>query len=297
MSPAETSATSLGKHVRNIDRAVDELARRTRFTKYQLFLLCLFPLIILLGQIMAYGSPDETVHNYFTAKGNLVNSLYVKKGWFWTLLAYSNLVYHKVRRGTVNRKLILTSVCRVIFITIGWFLFTQWCWGLPIMDRIFLLTGGKCVDVSGPNIPSKIKGLFLHTPQSERLLYHSGDISSATCRSLKGTWSGGHDPSGHVFLLSLSASLLLHEFIHLYRSEDDDIITLYLQHRLNNFQAASHHAITTIVFSLMALGMLLMTAIKYHSLVEQLAGLLVALIVIWASNQVSLFIFGYPEHR
>lgn len=263
------------------------LAAKTGLSKTQLVLTCIFLLIILVGQIMAHFSPDETIHNYFTSKGNLVNKFYVKMGWFWTLTAYSNLIYQKLKRRRVERSTIINSLFRVIFITIGWYLFTQWCFGLPIMDRVFLWTGGKCMNVYEPNIPSGVKNLFSKTSNLEEITYDSSGVSSATCRSVKGVWFGGHDPSGHVFLLTLSASLLLNEFFHLYNIQDDNILDEYLKNKMTNFGIIFHHVTFTVIFSLMAFGMLLMTVIKYHSLVEQIAGFCVALIVIWISNQLA----------
>ncbi|QLL34989.1 hypothetical protein HG536_0H03650 [Torulaspora globosa] len=44
-------------------------------------------------------------------------------------------------------------------------------------------------------------------------LYANGPLNtSATCRALGGHWVGGHDPSGHIFLITLMIMYLLGEF-------------------------------------------------------------------------------------
>jgi hypothetical protein len=82
---------------------------------------------------------------------------------------------------------------RVLVGTVWWFIFTQWFFGLPIMDRVFLSTGGVCdLEV---NIESR------------------AIVGSMLCRKMKGSWVGGHDPSGHVFLLVHSSLILWFELL------------------------------------------------------------------------------------
>lgn len=274
------------RHLSLVGNFLGSVSRRTHLSEYQLLFLFIFPAIIVLGQLMSLFSPDETVHNYFTSSGNLVNRYFVKQGWFWTMVTYTNLVLNKVKRRVLQRKALLISVMRVSLITICWFLFTQWCFGPPLMDKIFLMTGGQCTNIEQSSIPATLKSLFENTLSTTNgQSFSSSFVSSATCRRLKGSWEGGHDPSGHVFLLTLSSTLLIVESIELYTSEDNLVQELFAKN-LSWIQFIVHPIILTLVVVLTGLNMLLMTIVKYHSLKEQLGGLSAALFVIWMANRI-----------
>ncbi|ORX73584.1 hypothetical protein DL89DRAFT_219831 [Linderina pennispora] len=68
---------------------------------------------------------------------------------------------------------------------------TQWCFGAPLFDRVFLMTGGSCL-IGPSSVPA---------------------ASMRACRSAGGSWSGGHDISGHCFLLLHSTLFLVEEVI------------------------------------------------------------------------------------
>ncbi|KAJ1877147.1 hypothetical protein LPJ66_012165 [Kickxella alabastrina] len=70
---------------------------------------------------------------------------------------------------------------------------TQWCFGPSLFDRFFVRTGGLC---SLPNGPKQL------APSSMQV-----------CRSAGGRWLGGHDISGHCFLLIHSALFLFEEVL------------------------------------------------------------------------------------
>lgn len=80
---------------------------------------------------------------------------------------------------------------------------TQWCFGPPIMDRTFVFTGGLCELANDPT-DQLTKGEFL--------------VSSAACKLAEGTWKGGHDLSGHVFMLTHASFFLLSESMPIYQS-------------------------------------------------------------------------------
>lgn len=275
-------------HLSLINDRLTNLSKKIHLSKPQIILLSVFPMIIILGQLMSYFSPDETIHNYFTSRGNLVNRFFVKQGWFWTLFTYFNIIYSKIKNRIVQRKVILISILRVSLITICWLLFTQWFFGPPLMDRIFVLTGGQCTNIQESSIPLSLKNLFEISSNKNGLaenLLTSKSISSASCKRMKGCWEGGHDPSGHVFLLTLSTSLLILESIELYTSEDN-LLEALLNKNLSWNQIIIHPTMLTLVVVVSGLSMLLMTIIKYHSFNEQITGLSVALVVIWAVNVV-----------
>lgn len=128
---------------------------------------------------------------YFSHKRNIFNTFFVKYGWLWTTLVFA---YHAAR---LRRTPPLQAVLRWALATAWWVLVTQWCFGPPIMDRTFLITGGLCEIVNNPDLVDKTQ---LTKPE---LL-----VTSAACKLAKGNWRGGHDLSGHVFMLT-HASLFL----------------------------------------------------------------------------------------
>ncbi|KAI2630637.1 Fat storage-inducing transmembrane protein [Hypoxylon sp. NC1633] len=89
------------------------------------------------------------------------------------------------------------AVLRWALVTGWWVLVTQWCFGAPIIDRGFRFTGGKCEDAR--------EALFDGTADGADV------FTAAACRAAGGRWSGGHDISGHVFLLVLGSFFLLQE--------------------------------------------------------------------------------------
>jgi len=128
---------------------------------------------------------------YFSHKHNIFNTFFVKYGWLWTTLTYT---YHATRLRHTRP---LQAVLRWALATAWWVLVTQWCFGPPLMDRMFVLTGGLCEVATNPDFTDRSR---LTTPE---LL-----VTSAACKLEKGNWRGGHDLSGHVFMLT-HASLFL----------------------------------------------------------------------------------------
>lgn len=78
--------------------------------------------------------------------------------------------------------------------TTWWAAFTQWFFGPPIIDRGFRLTGGVCGDLE--------KGRDTGMGDAAEV------VTSAACKLAGGQWRGGHDISGHVFLLTLGCAFL-----------------------------------------------------------------------------------------
>ncbi|GAV46810.1 hypothetical protein ZYGR_0A04070 [Zygosaccharomyces rouxii] len=97
--------------------------------------LFLCPLTLLLGHILGYLSSYPSSVD----KDGWINTVFVKKGWFWTSLVMWMCVY---RYGKFNRQ----SFTRYLILTAWWYVFTQALWfhTAPIMDLIFLATGGLC---------------------------------------------------------------------------------------------------------------------------------------------------------
>lgn len=130
------------------------------------------------------GVAPET---YFSKKRNIFNILFVKLGWFWTTLVFFAYLYNVLGRKQPAER----GVARYAAVTFYWYLLTQWLWGPSLIDRVFVATGGRCVDLTNS---AALQHIYQQT----------------VCRKMGGTWNGGHDVSGHCVLL-LHASLFLWE--------------------------------------------------------------------------------------
>lgn len=73
------------------------------------------------------------------------------------------------------------------------------------MDRAFMLTGGKC-----EILREKQKGADVMLDMGETKQF----VTGIACKAVGGTWKGGHDISGHVFMLVLGSMFLFLEVLH-----------------------------------------------------------------------------------
>ncbi|TID01836.1 FIT family protein scs3 [Colletotrichum higginsianum] len=207
-------------------RALDELngattsppsssPRTTRNSPYlptptETIVLASFPVILFFGTVFSLLSPDvrashydaaaqahsqSTAPSYFARKSNLFNIVFVKRGWFWITAAFFAFVLtHPATKNITTR---VQATLRWALVTTWWFFVTQWFFGPAIIDRGFRWTGGKCELVE------------------EKVEMGEGDakevFTAVACKASGGRWSGGHDISGHVFLLVLGTGFLLSE--------------------------------------------------------------------------------------
>ena len=91
-------------------------------------------------------------------------------------------------------------------VTLWWIFVTQWFFGPPIIDRGFLLTGGQCDLVE---LAETGKVNMDGTRQF---------VTGVACKAVGGKWKGGHDISGHVFLLVLGSMFIFQEVLHVVLS-------------------------------------------------------------------------------
>ncbi|KAL8914389.1 MAG: hypothetical protein Q9171_001019 [Xanthocarpia ochracea] len=208
-------------------------------------LLLTYPSLLVLGSLFSLlepsaraapysatsqSHPPEVAPNYFALKGNIFNIWFVKVGWFWFTIAWA--VWVLMGMGMVGRSkaplgdkgriveldddeddeereeekedkngvLVLTpqklqSVLRWVVVTFWWMVVTQWFFGPALIDRGFRLTGGQC-----------------ELMRSDAARQEMGDVrefvTGAACKIAGGKWKGGHDISGHVFILVLGSASL-----------------------------------------------------------------------------------------
>lgn len=136
---------------------------------------------------------------YFARKSNIFNVFFVKRGWAWVTLAFFVFLFTHpaVARAGDGLRVRGRAVLRWALVTGWWVLVTQWCFGPALIDRSFRFTGGKC-DIAGARIEGGDAG-----PKDF--------VTGVACKAAGGKWWGGHDISGHVFLLVLGSYFLLQE--------------------------------------------------------------------------------------
>lgn len=183
-------------------------------------LLAIYPATLLLGSIYSRISPTAVPNsplstssqsaepvNYFARKDNIFNVYFVKIGWLWTTLAFMFILLtqsaFRNRRIHPNCRLRRAgqALLRYSLVTLSWILTTQWCFGPAVIDRSFIVTGGKCERIQSMEAAS-------HTLRDPEII-----LTSVLCKAAGGTWEGGHDVSGHAFMLVLASAFLMLELL------------------------------------------------------------------------------------
>lgn len=297
-------------------------------TSLELSLLTLYPITLALGSLFATFSsatnnsaatynaytqaydPPHLAPSYFAQKKNLFNVYFVKIGWFWVTAALGAFVltnpFYGITgnrvdaKGNAGVKRRVGALLRWSIATVAWVFVTQWFFGPGLVDRSFILTGGAC-DV----LEAKVEQKDMST--SVKALTH------AACRKLGGQWRGGHDISGHVFILILGSALLWMEVLpvvlHARGLRHDRIVKradgrvtdagslVLLPDDLKKGESVStavkeklqeQKELATVFGVKFAVGvvalswwMLLMTAAFFHTWIEKSTGLLVAFTALW----------------
>jgi len=192
-------------------------------TTPEILLLFLYPFLLTLGSLFSmislparlapYSVERQSHHpsdapSYFALKRNVFNVFFVKIGWFWMTAAFFVFwALHSSMGGNIIAAFRLTprrvrAALRWGAVTTWWILVTQWAAGPGLIDRGFALTGGKCA-VKMNEIDNMGAGnIDLGTL-----------ATAAACKLSGGRWVGGHDISGHVFLLVLGSAFLSLEIL------------------------------------------------------------------------------------
>lgn len=274
-------------------------------------IIALYPFTLLLGSLYSALDPatqnatyivdaqsydPRTAPSYFAKKNNVFNKYFVKVGWLWATLAFLLLVFsHPVHGPAFSPNLTrrrLQALLRYASITTIWIFMTQWFFGPAIIDRSFRWTGGQCAT------------MLSQSPEAMAEKAEMGDareaLTHAACKAIGGTWRGGHDISGHVFLLILTSAMLWLEFLPLLLKAQGAKETRLITHDGGVVRSAaveSDDKATSpngksrawgvgVQFAMGVAGlswwMLFMTAAFFHTWFEKLSGLLVAFSAIYA---------------
>lgn len=181
--------------------------------------LALFPTILVFGTLYSILSPQtrsalydpvlqshsqdpNVAPSYFARKSNIFNVFFVKRGWGWTTVGFFAFLFSHPSTGTpgfvLNPRRVQAAL-RWAAVTAFWVLVTQWCFGPPIIDRGFRWTGGRC----------ELAQREVHMGGADASVGEM--VTAVACKAAGGKWKGGHDISGHVFLLVLGSSFLIQE--------------------------------------------------------------------------------------
>ncbi|CAL3971914.1 hypothetical protein PZA11_005161 [Diplocarpon coronariae] len=273
-------------------------ARQSPFlpSSLEMVLLSIYPATLVVGSLFALLDPAaraspynattqshfaNTAPSYFAKKSNVFNVFFVKQGWAWVTIGYLFFLFTHPSTGpsslTLTQKR-LRGIVRYSLVTTWWIFVTQWFFGPPIIDRGFTLTGGQCElvqEADAGNVGMDSARQF---------------VTGVACKAVGGKWAGGHDISGHVFLLVLGSMFLFEEVFHVILksrgakeertiSMDDGAIKsaeVESQPEVAGPTAWTLGAKIVLGIGSLCMYMLLMTAAYFHTWFEKLTGLLVA---------------------
>jgi hypothetical protein len=201
-------------------------ARRSPYIPYlptslETILLSIYPATLVVGSLFALLDPAaraapyntvtqshfaSTAPSYFAKKSNVFNQYFVKQGWAWVTFSYFFFLFTHPSTGTpwttdaTPRR--VRGAIRHAMVSLWWYFTTQWFFGPAIIDRGFRLTGGQCE--------------LVEAAEAGKVDMESGRqfVTGVACKAVGGKWRGGHDISGHVFLLVLGSMFLLEEVLH-----------------------------------------------------------------------------------
>lgn len=275
------------------------------------YLLLIYPVILALGSLFSILSPVAVPPpatplapgvtselnvpsflpptNYFSGKRNIFNLYFVKIGWLWTTLAFIFLQLTTRPPPANTQKHYLQAGLRYALVTFSWILTTQWCFGPALIDRSFTITGGHCE----PHL-ANTNGL-------KEALDITFITSGLACKAAGGRWRGGHDISGHVFMLVLSSAFLLYELCiadresshpsvspqaaaalaHDMTEEERKAVGGWESETLAKIRIWARYFLYVVVA--LDFWMLMMTAIWFHTWLEKLSGLLIAAVTVWGT--------------
>ncbi|KAK6529193.1 hypothetical protein TWF281_008377 [Arthrobotrys megalospora] len=229
---------------------------------YILILLSLiYPATIVLGSLFSIISPIGQSASYFSRKNNIFNVLFVKIGWFWTTVAFLIHIANLRHPNAAHAR--SKALIRWGLATLAWILVTQWFFGPPLMDRTFTITGGAC----RPNYAIQSSDFATKAQLA---------VTSAACKGAGGKWDGGHDLSGHAFMLTHASLFLWAETLPRLV---DSLWRGSVSPRNVTPLMAEWFGVHWFVWSILGLWwwMLLMTSVYFHTWPEKVSGWFVAL--------------------
>ncbi|KAG8962612.1 hypothetical protein FRC03_003981 [Tulasnella sp. 419] len=232
--------------------------------------------------------PHPYHQSYFADKRNILNQLFVKRGWAWTSVAFGALW-----AATPGQYRTFNGIARWIASTLVWLIFAGWFFGPSLFSRVLTVSGGECVihlpedtGLAGSDRIITVPSEFCHykttvSPATHPSLFFSPS-SEPLPHGVQTSWSTvprlyrGHDVSGHVFLLTLSILFLTDHIIRTRKSLQKS--SRPPSQLFEAFAFANSALIGLWVF------MLYITSVFFHSPQEKLSGFLIAVVGFVVAN-------------
>jgi hypothetical protein len=149
---------------------------------------------------------------------------------------------------------------------------TQSLLGPSFIDRVYVLSGGKCAS------------LLQDTEISAQL---ASVVQQQVCRKMGGQWTGGHDVSGHCVLL-IHANLFLWEELNWMFYDASPFL------RMKERDKAQYGSVVGVLaLSMLWWFMLFMTGVYFHGHFEVLSGAIFGILgwaVLVSTNVLQAFI-------
>lgn len=176
----------------------------------------------------------------------------------------------------------IRATLRWSVVTLWWVFVTQWFFGPPLVDRSFVFTGGQCEKLADPEQRQEM---------SDARVY----LTASACKAAGRRWVGGHDISGHVFLLIAGSALLWFETLpaltrveglrdgRRIKLEDGKVASVGVEKdpEGEKYEPTRRGVPVPITIAAFMWWMLLMTAAFFHTWFEKFTGLLVAFAGLW----------------
>ncbi|KAG6335312.1 hypothetical protein ID866_3775 [Astraeus odoratus] len=146
--------------------------------------------------------------HYFATKSNFLNVLFIKRAWAWTSSAFLFLWVSSPRPQRSIRRLSKWALA-----TAAWLVFTSWFFGPALLERVIAASGGECTITLPSGAAFPIPNEFCFTKSTISPFTHPGLFASPLLLPEE-HWTAiprmrkGHDVSGHIFLLTMSALFL-----------------------------------------------------------------------------------------
>ena len=164
---------------------------------------------------------------------------------------------------------LLSLTRRYLLASLYWFYLTQATWfglrlGPSITHRILRSSGAVCVPSAIAHDP------LVQHPASVKSMHHDGGGGGLVCTGAKGEyWRGGHDVSGHAFMM-VHCSLFLFELV--LPLLPTLFPAFFVGPRINIHPAVRAIAYAAVGMIALSWWMLLMTNLFFHSPTEKLSG-------------------------
>ncbi|KAI0057995.1 hypothetical protein BV25DRAFT_1830544 [Artomyces pyxidatus] len=223
--------------------------------------------------------------HYFASKKNPLNTIFLKRAWGWTTAVFLPLLLTSPPHPPRLRR-----TAQYILATSTWILFTMWFFGPALLTRLTVASGGECVlhlpGAHGTYVPIPAEYCASRTPVT--IASHPHLFPLPVLVDAVGAPEGwtivprlrrGHDVSGHVFLLTLSALFLADQLRQSFKAPTWS--------RAHAYAASATSALVSLwLFSLWV------TSVYFHSPLEKASGYLLGVacfavvqLPIWLSHK------------